>query len=223
MGYRTTLGIGLLVFAAVGGVLTINSLSNSSKHAPGVAQPSKPRPEQEDVARATTNAFADVDTIRSVDGVLRATLAVKYADGVIGGSRVRFRTYDGRVVGPTLRVKPGDVLKIRLENRLPPSPLLSPKEREAAVHSVNVPHALNSTNIHTHGLHVSPEGKSDNVYVDIKPGQAHEYEIAIPKDHVAGTFWYHPHRHGSVALQVANGLGGALIVEGGLDDDPSSS
>ena len=29
MGYRTTVGIGLLVFAAVGGVLTINSLSNS--------------------------------------------------------------------------------------------------------------------------------------------------------------------------------------------------
>jgi peroxiredoxin len=37
---------------------------------------------------------------------------------------------------------------------------------------------------------------------------------------VAGTFWYHPHRHGSVALQVSSGMSGALIIEGGLDDVP---
>jgi FtsP/CotA-like multicopper oxidase with cupredoxin domain/peroxiredoxin len=146
-----------------------------------------------------------------VDGQLRATLVVQYGDNVIRGSGVHLRSYNGSLVGPTLRAKPGDVLRIRVENRLPQLP-------EVPVHVVNVPHALNSTNIHTHGLHVSPEGNSDNIYLDIKPGQTQDYEIRIPQGHVAGTFWYHPHRHGSVALQVSSGLSGALIIEGGLDE-----
>lgn len=36
----------------------------------------------------------------------------------------------------------------------------------------------------------------------------------------AGTYWYHPHKHGSVASQVANGLAGAIIVRGDLDAIP---
>lgn len=36
----------------------------------------------------------------------------------------------------------------------------------------------------------------------------------------AGTYWYHPHKHGSVASQVANGLAGAIIVRGDLDQIP---
>src|ERR1044072_1420930 len=33
-----------------------------------------------------------------------------------------------------------------------------------------------------------------------------------------GTHWYHAHKHGSTALNVANGLTGALIIEGQYDD-----
>jgi FtsP/CotA-like multicopper oxidase with cupredoxin domain len=33
-----------------------------------------------------------------------------------------------------------------------------------------------------------------------------------------GTHWYHPHKHGSVSLQVTNGMAGPLIVEGPFDD-----
>jgi FtsP/CotA-like multicopper oxidase with cupredoxin domain/peroxiredoxin len=175
------------------------------------AQLLKPSPEQEGLARAATEPFAEAEAIHSVDGQLRTSLVVKYGDNVIRGSRVHLRSYNGQLVGPTLRAKPGDVLKIRVENQLPPI-------AESPVHAVNVLHALNSTNIHTHGLHVSPEGDSDNIYLDIQPGQTRDYEIKIPKDHVAGTFWYHPHRHGSVALQVSSGMSGALIVEGGLDE-----
>lgn len=39
------------------------------------------------------------------------------------------------------------------------------------------------------------------------------YSIQVPQDHPAGSFWYHPHRHGAVALHLASGLAGALIVE----------
>ena len=34
-----------------------------------------------------------------------------------------------------------------------------------------------------------------------------------------GTHWYHAHKHGSTALNVANGLTGAFIIQGQYDDD----
>jgi len=47
----------------------------------------------------------------------------------------------------------------------------------------------------------------------------YQYDVApLPPTQAEGTHWYHPHKHGSVALQVANGLPGALIVEGPFDD-----
>lgn len=34
-----------------------------------------------------------------------------------------------------------------------------------------------------------------------------------------GTHWYHAHKHGSTAINVANGMTGAFIIEGPYDDD----
>jgi FtsP/CotA-like multicopper oxidase with cupredoxin domain len=53
------------------------------------------------------------------------------------------------------------------------------------------------TNLHTHGLHVSPAGNSDNVLLDILPGETFDYEFAIPRDgtsglYIPGFYWYHP-------------------------------
>ena len=92
----------------------------------------------------------------------------------------------------------------------------------------NTPHNFNTTNFHTHGLHVDPDGCSDNVLRVMKPrakeeDPAPEYdiEVKIPEDHPSGTFWYHAHLHGSTALQVSSGMAGALIIEGGgLDQIP---
>jgi FtsP/CotA-like multicopper oxidase with cupredoxin domain len=77
-----------------------------------------------------------------------------------------------------------------------------------------VPHCFNDTNMHTHGLWVSPAGNSDNVLISINPSVTFEYEYNIPSDHPAGTFWYHSHLHGSTALQVSSGMAGALIIHG---------
>jgi FtsP/CotA-like multicopper oxidase with cupredoxin domain/peroxiredoxin len=54
----------------------------------------------------------------------------------------------------------------------------------------------------------------------VNPRSTQEYEIKIPDDHVAGTFWYHAHRHGSTGVQVGSGMSGALIIEGGMDEIP---
>lgn len=42
-------------------------------------------------------------------------------------------------------------------------------------------------------------------------------EYVIPCDHAGGTFWYHPHHHGAVSLQMGGGAMGALIIEDRVD------
>src|SRR5262249_3860114 len=98
---------------------------------------------------------------------------------------------NGLYVGPTLEANPGDLLDITVENRLPPG---------------------QDTNLHTHGLWVSPLGNSDNILLQIKPGQDNHYQIQIPPDHPQGLYWYHPHFGGLVNEQVFHGLSGMLVI-----------
>jgi FtsP/CotA-like multicopper oxidase with cupredoxin domain len=106
--------------------------------------------------------------------------------------------YNGRYIPPTLRVHPGDTIRLRLTNAL-----------------------AEPTNLHTHGLSVSPRGNSDNVLLNVAPGQIQDYEIRLPPDHPPGLFWYHPHAHGLSDMQVRSGMSGALIVDGLLDAFPT--
>ena len=128
------------------------------------------------------------------------------------GGRMRHHSYNGDLVGPIIRVKPGARLKVHLQNNLP-------LEQNNSGHQENSPHGLNTTNLHTHGLHVSPKSPADDVlFTAIPPTKDADFVFDIPANHPAGTFWYHPHKHGSTAFQLASGMSGALIVEGGLDD-----
>lgn len=146
-------------------------------------------------------------------GTLNATLTTRFAENTVAGQVIRTRTYEGRIGGPTFRVRPGQTLRLLLNNEFPPDNRF-PKTNE------NIPHDFNATNIHTHGLHVSPEGNSDNIFLEVAPQTSLQYEFRIPSNHPSGTFFYHPHKHGSAALQMFSGMAGALIVEGGLDDVP---
>jgi FtsP/CotA-like multicopper oxidase with cupredoxin domain len=91
-------------------------------------------------------------------------------------------------------VRAGDVLKIKLANNL-----------------------AQPTNLHVHGLHVSPQDNGDNVFISVEPGSTFDYEYALPQGHPPGVYWYHPHHHRTVADQIFAGLFGAIIVE---DPDP---
>jgi FtsP/CotA-like multicopper oxidase with cupredoxin domain len=70
---------------------------------------------------------------------------------------------------------------------------------------------------------VSPAGNSDNVLLSINPTVSFEYEYNISAGHPAGTFWYHPHLHGSTALQVSSGMAGVLIIRGSRTPAPQSN
>lgn len=128
---------------------------------------------------------------------------------------VWLRSYNGGIVGPVIRARPGDRLKIKLKNAIARSVPDTPQGK-----NLNIPGGFNITNLHTHGLHVSPEGSADNIFKEIGPGETADFCFDIPANHPAGTFWYHPHRHGSTAVQVASGMAGALIVDGGMDETP---
>ena len=79
-----------------------------------------------------------------------------------------------------------------------------------------VPHEDGWPVVHTHGLHVSPMGNSDNVMQMLMSGDTFTYEYNLSKQ-AAGTLnFYHPHIHGSVAEQYWGGLAGALVVEDDL-------
>ncbi|HTE83290.1 MAG TPA: multicopper oxidase family protein [Dehalococcoidia bacterium] len=144
---------------------------------------------------------------RSVNGILQTTLRVQYAYKEVGDYRLYMRTYEGMIPGPTLRLQPGDVLRISLINDLPPN-----RDDEPA--QLNHPHHFNTTNYHFHGSHVSPGGISDNILREMEPGESYDIEIALPSDHTRGTYWYHPHHHGSADIQVASGMAGMIVVDG---------
>lgn len=195
--------------------------------------------EIKDDADYAGHPFQNPDSISSQNGELRTTLIVEYGDNQIAGCNVHLRSYNGKLVGPTLRVKPGDSINIKLINDLPPE---HHKEIIRTIHTrlpdgceyeepiggaKNEPHNFNITNFHTHGFHVDPKYCSDNVLRIMKPKQKKEdpapkytIKIDIPQNHPPGTYWYHAHLHGSTALQVSSGMAGVIIVEGGLDEIP---
>jgi FtsP/CotA-like multicopper oxidase with cupredoxin domain/peroxiredoxin len=173
----------------------------------------RPAPEQAGLARSSTTPWYRPTEVVSAGGTLSVTLTIDYASLTLGADPVRLRCYNGVLAGPTLRARPGDLLKIKLVNALPPNPV-------SGEHANNTLHEYNTTNLHTHGLHVSPAGNSDNVLLDVLPGTTQDYEIQIPVNHPSGAFWYHAHRHGSVAAQVSSGVSGAIIIDGGMDAVP---
>jgi L-ascorbate oxidase len=141
------------------------------------------------------------------------TLPISMKKGVIFNpatgkdDRVMLRSYGDRFIAPTITMWPGQTVRVTLENDLRGSDCVPDKD-------LNTPKCFDSTNLHAHGLWISPSGNSDNVLLTINPTVKFEYEYNVPEDHPAGTFWYHPHVHGATAVQVGSGMAGALIVKG---------
>jgi FtsP/CotA-like multicopper oxidase with cupredoxin domain len=117
------------------------------------------------------------------------TLEARPAVVNLAGRQARLLTYNGLFPGPLIRAREGEPLRVRLINRLD-----------------------EPTNLHFHGLHVSPAGHSDNVFVEVPPGEGFTYELTVPPGY-GGTFWYHPHRHGRLARQLWQGLAGPLVID----------
>lgn len=92
----------------------------------------------------------------------------------------------GGYLGPTIRVRRGQRLRVAFTNELP-----------------------EPTTIHWHGLHV-PDDMDGHPRHAVAPGQRFVYEFPVLNR--AGTYWYHAHPHGRTGFQVYHGLAGLLLI-----------
>ncbi|HVW67945.1 MAG TPA: multicopper oxidase domain-containing protein [Steroidobacteraceae bacterium] len=163
---------------------------------------------------AEGSLVGEPEDLRSVKGVLRVDLEYRSSVGADGQTHYCYVAPDGSEA-PTLRLRQGDLLILRLKNA----------ERAAAAgsHHHGSAHGCTTgamdataTNLHFHGLTVPPVCHQDDVLnTSIEPGEApFEYRFRIPAAEPPGLYWYHPHIHGVTKAQVLGGASGALIVEG---------
>ncbi len=143
-----------------------------------------------------TNPFPQAPSLEVTrqGNVVEATLTSAPANLNINGKNAQLMTYNSSLPGSVLRVHEGDTVRLTYTNNL--------KE---------------VSNLHLHGLHISP--KVDQPMLEVKNAESHVYGFELPKGS-SGTYWYHPHVHGNVATQMAAGLVGAMIVSGPLDAMP---
>ena len=108
------------------------------------------------------------------------------SDEMISGKLTSLLSYRDGLMGPTITVASGSNVNVLLNNNL-----------------------LETTNIHWHGL-IVPAEMEGHPKDYASAGNALQY--VLPINQRAGTYWYHPHVHGSTARQVFMGLAGMFIV-----------
>jgi FtsP/CotA-like multicopper oxidase with cupredoxin domain len=114
-----------------------------------------------------------------------------FAGRVVKGPPESLQTVPGSYLGPTIRVRTGQKVRIRFTNELP-----------------------EPTIVHWHGLHV-PAPMDGHPRLMIRPGETYVYEFEVVNR--AGTYWYHPHHHNRTGPQVYAGLAGLLIVSDDME------
>ena len=110
----------------------------------------------------------------------------RFTGSVLKGPTTALQTMPNSYLGPVLRLKRGQKVRIRFHNNLP----------EPSI-------------VHWHGLDV-PETADGHPRFAVAPGSEYVYEFEVINR--AGTYWYHPHAHGTTGKQVYQGLAGVLIV-----------
>src|SRR5580704_11297247 len=114
-------------------------------------------------------------------------------------------SYAGKTDPLLIRVLPGETIEVRYVNNLP----VHSDEKCALAFCKNI------SNLHFHGLHVSPKNPQDDVLTMMAmPGQVLNYRVDVPFDAPPGLYWYHTHPHEESARQDLDGMSGAIVIEG---------
>jgi len=130
-------------------------------------------------------------------GVTHATLTAAEQPVNVGNERYVSLVFNGDYDSPLIRTRPGGTMAIRLDNRMD-----------------------EITNLHFHGMQVSPLDQGDNIFRVTQPHQVGEYNVKLPLNHSPGAYWYHSHFHGGSQRQVSAGIAGPILVDGMLDPFP---
>ena len=112
-------------------------------------------------------------------------------------------------------VVPGHTTELWGYNHSSPGPLIELREGQDVAFAFDNQLDLDST-IHWHGLAV-PADQDGSPMDPVRPRAGRFYAFEVPSGS-AGTYWYHPHAHQTVSLQVGHGLAAPLVVRSA--DDP---
>ncbi len=117
----------------------------------------------------------------------------RFTGSVLKGPASSLQAIPDSYLGPVIRVRKGQRVRIRFRNNLP----------EPSI-------------VHWHGLDVT-EAADGHPHLAIGTGAEYVYEFEVINR--AGTYWYHPHPHGTTGSQVYQGLAGLFVV---TDDDEAA-
>ena len=144
------------------------------------------------------------EVLESTDGVLQVTLTAAPATITVAGRTFTANVFNGSYIPPVLQLERGDLLELKLINQIGPADIQIDGPQE--------------TNMHYHGMAISPAPPADNIYLQIASTSEFDYRWQVPMDHPQGVHWYHPHPHGLVEPQILSGMSGMLLVEGLLEE-----
>ncbi len=168
----------------------------------------------------------DALSLTSTHGVLNADFAIAHSVDEAGFTHYCYiyKTANGYVEAPTLRLNQGDQLLLGVKNHIElgnhkskeSAPSMTMDMSALAVCGDTGTETLASTNVHFHGLNVPPTCHADDVINTlIQPNTpGFQFNFKIPADEPPGLYWYHPHIHGFTEFQVNGGAAGAIVVEG---------
>ncbi|WP_332774921.1 multicopper oxidase family protein [Polaromonas sp.] len=117
----------------------------------------------------------------------------RYQGKLLRGDASALDAWAGNYLGPIIRVRRGQRVRIDLINELP-----------------------EPTIIHWHGQHL-PDDMDGHPRFAIAPGERYVYDFTVMNR--AGSYWFHPHPHGRTGKQVYFGLAGLFLVS---DDEEAA-
>lgn len=124
----------------------------------------------------------------------KSTPMWRYQGELLSGNSDVLQFPQETFLGPTIRVRRGQTLRVHFKNELP------------------VP-----SGIHWHGMLV-PERMDGHPRDIVQPGESYTYEFTVQNR--AGTYWYHPHPNRRTGYEVYQGLTGMLLVS---DEEETAS
>lgn len=131
------------------------------------------------------------------DGISKGTLRPAMSAVSVGGQPYRALVFNGDYDAPLIRTRPGGTVSITLDNQMD-----------------------ETTNLHFHGMTVTPLDSGDSIFREVGPHEKGLYRFKLPPDHSPGAYWYHSHFHGGAQRQVESGIAGPILVDGLLDPFP---
>lgn len=143
----------------------------------------------------------------SRDGVLQLTLRQAPARVNVAGTTITSNVFNDTYVPPVIKLSRGDRLALTLRNRIGKADVQIDGPQE--------------TNLHYHGMSISPIAPADDIFLHVGAGADYLYTWRVPQDHPQGTHWYHPHPHGLVEPQILSGMSGLMVIDGLLDHFPA--